>query len=94
VLAIVALALSIMGPAFAGFGLGMAMYFAAMGAGRMGWPVAAGLARLGLAVGGGWLLMDVLGFGLAGQFLAVACGITAYGLIAASAVRPGVWGAR
>ncbi len=67
----------------------MAMYFAAMGADRMGWPVAAGLARLGLAVGGGWLLMDVLGLGLAGQFAAVALGITAYGALAAAGVREG-----
>jgi Na+-driven multidrug efflux pump len=95
VLAIAALALSVIGPAFAGFGLGMAMYFAAMGANRMGWPVAAGLARLGLAVGGGWVLMDVLGLGLVGQFLAVALGITAYGALAAAGVREGAgWAAR
>jgi Na+-driven multidrug efflux pump len=94
VLAIAALALAIIGPAFGGFGLGMAMYFAAMGAGRMAWPVAAGLSRLGIAVGGGWLLMDVLGLGLAGQFLAVAAGITAYGVLAAVAVRESVWSAR
>lgn len=94
VAAIAALALAIIGPAFGGFGLGMAMYFAAMGAGRMAYPVAAGLARLVIAVGGGWLLADVLGFGIAGQFAAVALGITAFGLIAAAAVRPGVWGQR
>jgi len=94
VLAIAALALSCIGPAFAGFGLGMAMYFAAMGAGRMGWPVVAGLSRLGIAVLGGWLLGEVLGMGLAGHFLAVAAGITAYGVLAAQAVRPGVWAAR
>lgn len=91
VAATAAQALSWIAPAFGGFGLGMAMYFAAMGAGRMLWPVAAGLARLGLAVGGGWLLMDVAGMGLPGQFLAVALGVTAYGAIAAAAVRPGVW---
>lgn len=92
VAAIAAQALSYVGPAFGGFGLGMAMYFAAMGAGRMGWPVAAGLSRLLIAVGGGWLLGDALGLGMAGQFLAVALGITAYGVLAAAAVRPGVWG--
>ena len=84
-------ALRIIGPAFGGFGLGMAMYFAAMGAGRMGWPVLAGLSRLALAVGGGWVLADLLGFGMPGQFVAVALGITAFGLLAAAAVRPGVW---
>lgn len=87
-------ALSIIAWAMPGFGLGMAFYFAAMGAGRMAFPVAAGLARIGLAVGGGWVLSDLLGYGLPGQFLAVALGITAYGAICAAAVRPGVWGGR
>lgn len=94
VAAIAARALGFIGPAFGGFGLGMAMYFAAMGAGRMGYPVAAGLSRLGIAVGGGWLLGDWLGFGMDGQFVAVALGVTAYGVLAAVAVRPGVWGPR
>jgi len=94
VAAIAARALSFIGPAFGGFGLGMAMYFAAMGAGRMGYPIVAGLSRLALAVGGGWLLADVLGFGMNGQFLAVALGITVYGVLTAVAVRPGVWGPR
>ncbi|MDO9708743.1 MATE family efflux transporter [Paracraurococcus lichenis] len=94
VAAIATEALSIIGWALPGFGVGMALYFAAMGAGRMAWPVAAALSRIGLAVGGGWLLSDVLGFGLPGQFLAVALGITAYGAITATAVRPGIWSAR
>lgn len=94
VAAVAARALTFIGPAFGGFGLGMAMYFAAMGAGRMGYPIAAGLSRLGIAVGGGWLLSDVLGFGMDGQFLAVALGVTAYGVLTALAVRPTVWGAR
>ncbi|MBB3897414.1 MATE family efflux transporter [Roseococcus suduntuyensis] len=89
---IAAEALRWIGPAFGGFGLGMAMYFAAMGAGKMGWPVVAGFSRLGIAVVGGWLLSDVVGMGMAGQFLAVALGITAYGVLAAGAVRRGVWG--
>ncbi|MCS6890023.1 MAG: MATE family efflux transporter [Rhodovarius sp.] len=91
---IAALALSCIGPGFAGFGLGMAMYFAAMGAGRMGWPVVAGLTRLTLAVAGGWLLGQRMELGLAGHFLAVGAGITAYGVLTAQAVRPGVWRAR
>lgn len=84
-------ALAIIGPALPGFGVGMALYFASMGAGRMRWPVAAALTRVGLAVGGGWVLADLLGWGLDGQFLAVALGISAYGLITAASVRPGVW---
>jgi len=87
-------ALSIIGPALPFFGMGMALYFAAMGAGRMVWPVAAALTRIALAVGGGWVLSDVMGYGLDGQFVAVALGITAYGAVVASAVRPGVWPGR
>ena len=94
VAAIAAQALAFTGPAFGGFGLGMAMYFASMGAGRMGWPVAGALSRIALAVGGGWWLAEGLGLGLAGNFLGVALGITAYGLATASGVRAGVWQAR
>jgi Na+-driven multidrug efflux pump len=91
---IAAEALAIIAWAMPGFGLGMALYFAAMGAGRMAFPVAAGLARIAIAVGGGWLLSDAMGFGLTGQFVAVALGITAYGALCAAAIRPGVWPGR
>ncbi len=94
VVAIAARALGFVGPAFGGFGLGMALYFASMGAGRMAWPAAAGLSRIAIAVGGGALLSGPLGLGLDGQFLAVALGITAYGAVVAAAVRPGIWSAR
>ncbi|MBY0330448.1 MAG: multidrug transporter MatE [Acetobacteraceae bacterium] len=91
VVAIATTALSIIGPAMPVFGAGMAFYFASLGAGRVRWLVVAGLSRIALAVGGGWLLAEALGFGLPGQFLAVALGIAAYGVFTASAVRPGVW---
>ena len=94
VTAMAARALRYTGPAFGGFGLGLAMYFAAMGAQRMQAPVIAGLARLLIAtVGGGWLASHT-GLGTDGHFLGVALGLTAYGLITASGVRPGVWRAR
>ena len=91
VVALAARALRYTGPAFGGFGLGMAMYFAAMGAKRMQAPVLAGLTRLTLATLGGGLLAQYSGLGTDGHFLGVALGITAYGLITASGVRPGVW---
>ena len=94
VIALAGRALAYTGFAFGGFGLGMSLYFASQGAGRMGWPVVAGIARIAIAVGGGWLLGDLLGMGLDGQFLAVALGITAYGLATAAGVRPAVWRAR
>ena len=94
VVALAARALSYIGPAFGGFGLGMCLYFASMGAGRMRWPAAAGLTRIAVAVGGGALLAGPFGMGLDGQFLAVALGITAFGTVIASSVRPAVWAAR
>ncbi|SDD18640.1 MATE family efflux transporter [Belnapia rosea] len=94
VVAIATQALSVIGFALPGFGVGMALYFASMGAGRMAGPVLAAVTRVVLAVGGGWLLSDILGFGLQGQFVAVALGISAYGLITAASVRRGVWSAR
>jgi Na+-driven multidrug efflux pump len=87
-------ALAITGWAFGGFGLGMALYFASMGAGRMRWPFAAALSRIAVAVLGGGFLADVAGMGLEGQFLGVALGITAYGLVTAAGVRPGTWPGR
>jgi Na+-driven multidrug efflux pump len=89
VVAIATVALRIIGPAYAAFGAGMALYFASQGAGRMGWPMAAAFSRFGLAVGGGALLAGP--FGLEGQFVAVALGITAYGAVTATGVRPAVW---
>ncbi|HEY4251372.1 MAG TPA: MATE family efflux transporter [Roseomonas sp.] len=94
VAAIATRAIAIIGPALGGFGLGMALYFASMGAGRMRWPVLAALSRIGLATGLGWVLAVPLGWGLEGHFVGVALGITAYGLVTAAAVRPGVWPGR
>lgn len=91
---IAASALAYIGPAFGGFGLGMAMYFAAMGAQRMRWPIFAALARITLAVGAGSLLAHQAGMGMVGHFAGVALGITAYGVFAAAGVRRGVWSAR
>ena len=58
------------------------------------WPALAGLTRIAVAVGGGALLAGPLGLGLDGQFLAVALGITAFGGLIGTSVRPAVWSAR
>ena len=94
VIAVATRALSVVGPAFGGFGLGMALYFASLGAGRMRWPMAAGISRITLGAGGGWVLAHPLGMGMDGYFWGVALGITAYGAFTAAAVRPGVWPGR
>lgn len=84
-------ALRIIGPAMPFFGGGMALYFASIGAARMGHPVLAGLTRIVVAVFGGAWLADTLGWGLDGQLVGVALGITCFGLINAVGVRPGLW---
>ncbi|MGE0223094.1 MAG: MATE family efflux transporter [Acetobacteraceae bacterium] len=91
VVAVATQALTFVAPACAGFGIGMALYFASMGAARMKGPVIAAFTRISLAVFGGWVLANGAGMGLAGHFLAVALGITAYGAIMAAAVRPAIW---
>jgi Na+-driven multidrug efflux pump len=83
--------LAIVGPAFGGFGLGMALYFASLGAGRVRWLMVAGVSRIVIAVAGGWGLAGPMGLGVDGYFIAVALGITAYGGFIASSVRRGVW---
>jgi putative MATE family efflux protein len=82
--------LRIVGPCFGLFGAGMALYFASQGVARMRLPFVASVARCALGAGLGALLAQK--FGVAGAFAGVAMGISAYGLIVASAVRPGVWG--
>jgi Na+-driven multidrug efflux pump len=94
VAAIAASALTIIGPAFGGFGFGMAMYFASMGARRMKWPVLAGFARMICAAGGGWLLAHGAGMGLQGHFLGVAIGLIAYAGLTGAGVRRAVWSER
>ncbi len=89
VAAIAARQLRIVGPAFGGLGLGMALYFASQGAGRMRWPFVAAVSRITLAVGGGALLGESIG--LDGVFIGIALGLAAYGLVVAQSVRPGVW---
>ncbi|MEC9431267.1 MAG: MATE family efflux transporter [Pseudomonadota bacterium] len=80
------------GPFYAFFALGLALYFASQGAGRVFWPSVAGFARLALAVGGGALLSGPLGGGLGGVFAAIAAGMLAYGVLTAAAIRLGAWG--
>ena len=67
--------LRVVGPAYGFFGLGLSLYFASQGAGRLAWPLLGGMVRLVVAVGGGWL----------------ALGLVVYGLVVAGAVASRVW---
>lgn len=85
--------LRIVGPCYGFFGVGMVLYFASQGAGRLAWPLVAGLTRLTVAGAGGWGIYQAtqdVGF----VFGALACALTAFGLIIATAVARGAWGAR
>lgn len=81
----------IVGPGYAFFAFGLALYFASQGAGRIVWPVAASLLRIVVAIGGGVALSDGPGLGLQGLFLGIALGMATYGVFAAFAIRLTGW---
>jgi putative MATE family efflux protein len=83
--------LSIVGPAYGFFGLGLALYFASQGAGRLAWPLTAGFIRLTLATVGGWLVGHGFGWGLPGIFAAMALGLVAMAATTATAIKLGAW---
>lgn len=83
--------LRIVGPVYAFFGVGLALYFASQGAGRLRWPVTASVVRLAVAVGGGWLGGRVLGGGLTAVFAAMAISLVLLGAINMAALAAGAW---
>jgi Na+-driven multidrug efflux pump len=83
--------LRIVGPVYAFFGAGLALYFASQGAGRLTWPVTASVVRLAVAVGGGWLGGRVLGGGLTAVFAAMAVSLVLLGGINMAALAGGAW---
>ena len=83
--------LSIVGPTYGFFGLGLALYFASQGAGRLLWPLLAGVARLVIAAGGGWVASHGFGGGLPALFAAIAMAFMAYGITVVAAMKTGAW---
>ena len=83
--------LTIVGPVYGFFGLGLALYFASQGAGRLAWPLIAGFTRLLIAALGGWLAVHQLGAGLSGLFIAMAVALVVFGVTVATAIRAGAW---
>jgi putative MATE family efflux protein len=73
--------LRIVGPAYIGFGGGLALFFAAQGTGRVLQPLAAGFTRLMVAALGGYLAIRVFGRGLDALFVIMAAGLLLYGLV-------------
>jgi putative MATE family efflux protein len=76
--------LSTVGPLYAFYGLGMALYFATQGLGRVVWTVTANGVRMLASVCGGLLAVFWLDGGPVGFFAAVAGGFVIYGLMNAA----------
>jgi MATE family, multidrug efflux pump len=83
--------LTIVGPFYGFFGLGLALYFASQGAGRLAWPLIAGFTRLLIAALGGWLAIHQFGAGLPGLFVAIALALVVFGTTVATAIKAGAW---
>lgn len=82
--------LSISGPAYAFFGLGLCLLFASQGAGKVLGPVLAGTTRLVIMMLGGWWLATI-GAPLWQYFALVAAGMVVYGSFAGTAVYLANW---
>lgn len=76
------------------FATGMALYFASQGAGKVLWPVIAGGLRMIIAIAGGFLATRVFGLGLESVFVAIAAGMTVYGIVTIYAVGKINWGSK
>jgi putative MATE family efflux protein len=80
------------GPTYAFFGAGLALYFASQGAGRLAWPLTAGAVRVAVIALGGVLVARVPGAGLGALFAVVGLAFVAFGGVLVTAVRAGAWG--
>jgi Na+-driven multidrug efflux pump len=78
------------GPFYAFYGLGFALYFASQGAGRLLWPLLAGPLRPVVATGGGWLALRLTG-SESWLFAALAIGLVLYGILIPISILKGAW---
>ena len=81
-------------PFYCLFGLGMTLSFASQGANRMTAPFLAGLARLFVATLGGWVTVEILGWGLPGVFTAIAAGMICFAVLIAGPLLIHPWRGR
>lgn len=81
-------------PFYCLFGLGMTLSFASQGANRMTAPFLAGLARLFVATLGGWVTVEILGWGLPGVFTAIAVGMICFATLIAGPLLIHPWRGR
>ena len=81
----------IVGPAYAGLGIGLVLYFASQGAGAMRWPVLGMILRFVISVGGASYCVLYLDMGLEAIFYAGALGMSLYAIFIATAIFKGAW---
>jgi putative MATE family efflux protein len=91
VMAVATQYIGIVGPAYAGLGIGLVLYFASLGAGAMRWPVLGMILRFIISVGGAGVCVLYLNMGLASIFYAGALGMGLYAIFIAVAVLKGAW---
>jgi putative MATE family efflux protein len=84
--------LRIVGPTYALFGLGLALYFAAQGAGHLTPALLSGFGRLLVTVAGGWLIINWLHASLEWLFAGIALAFVLYGTAQALAVNAAIRG--
>jgi putative MATE family efflux protein len=86
VLAVGSVYLRIVGPTYALFGLGLALYFAAQGAGHLAPALVAGFVSLLISVGGGYFVLNVVHAELPWLFGVIAVAYVVFGVIQAAAI--------
>ena len=83
--------LAIVGPCYAFFGLGLALYFASQGLATLFWPVFGSAVRLAVIGGGLLVMLQISEVGPTELFGLVALGMIAYGVFNGMALRIGPW---
>jgi len=69
------------GPTYAFLGLGLSLYFVAQGRSRTVQPLLATSTRLLVAGALGWVVLNVLDWGIHSLFTLMACGLVLYGMV-------------
>lgn len=83
--------ITIVGPAYAGLGIGLVLYFASQGAGAMKWPVIGMILRFIIAVGVAATAILYFDAGLDTVYITGAAGMVLYAIFIATAIYRGAW---
>lgn len=83
--------LHIVGPTYAAYSAGIAMYFASQGAGRVLWATLGGVLRLLIGASFGAFAVVQWDIGLGALFIIIAVSFVAFGVVVVGAVQFGGW---